>query len=153
MPTSNSPSSSPSPTNISQKLEGSRPATAGASTRIDLRTLASLALFWEQKHQHLRSQSELIRTSLETFLQLLVINGEVTPVESHDEALEILKRRGLSGAIRLTRKYLENLSTEALGALNLPTAEEDSEAVARREQELQEMKRQLAVTPDSPQTK
>lgn len=143
--------SSKSESSLTQKIESSRPATTGASTRIDLRTLASLTHFWQQKGQPVRNVSELLRVSLETFLQLLALNDEIRPFDSHEEAYEYLRAHGLREGLRLKKRFLESLSVDALNSLsfNIPVedAEDEAEKTARRERELDAMKEGLKITP------
>ena len=73
-----------------------RPATHVLTTRVDGRYLATLASFWYQRGERIRSSSELIRLSLEAFAELLVTNQQVEFVSTHSAAVDILDRLGMS---------------------------------------------------------
>lgn len=137
---------------LAQKIEGSRPSTAAVATRIDMRTLASLARFWASRSEPIRSQSELIRVSLESLLQLLILNNEAESFETQDEAFEYLSRNGLTGGVKFKKSYLKGLRLEGLELLGAGSAqkaaESPEEAEARRQKELAELRSGLAAPPD-----
>ena len=99
---------------LSQVLS-TRPATLTITSRLDARTLASLALFWQEKGEPVRSVSELARLSLEAFSELLILNKAAEFVQTQEDANEILSRLNLSvqktNRGNLVRAYnLENLN-------------------------------------------
>ena len=75
----------------------SRPPTIHFTSRCDARHLATLALMWQTRGEMPRSNSELVRLSLETFVEILVTSGQAEFVPTQGEAQEILGSLGLLG--------------------------------------------------------
>lgn len=75
-----------------------RENTAVVEVRCDLRVLADLAIYQAKEGQQPRSKSELVRSSLELLHAALVYNESITPVDSTEQALEILESMGCVGA-------------------------------------------------------
>ena len=89
-----------------------------ATTRLNSRHLATLALFFHSKGETPRSTSELIRLSVESLAEVLILNNEADFVSNLDEAHQVLERLGLTGKIQKTnlQKLLKsNLQTAPLG--------------------------------------
>ena len=84
----------------------SRPATLTATTRVDARHLATLALFWAKEGSSCRSTSELIRLSLEELANVLVTSGHAEWIDTQERALEVLSRCGLTG-VRVQHSHLQ----------------------------------------------
>lgn len=90
----------------------SRVPTLHFTSRCDARHLATLALMWQEKGEVPRSTSELVRLSLETFVEILVQNGQATFVPTQAQAQEILGTIGLLGKNILKRNLVEAITKE-----------------------------------------
>ena len=90
----------------------SRPPTLAFTSRCDARHLATLALMWQSQGEMVRSTSELVRLSLETFTEVLVTSGQVSLVPTQEEAQEILGSLGLLGKGIQKRNLISALSKE-----------------------------------------
>lgn len=90
----------------------SRPATLAFTSRCDARHLATLALLWQSKGELPRSTSELVRLSIETFVEVLVTSGQISLVPTQEEAQEILGEMGLLGKGIQRRNLVEALVKE-----------------------------------------
>ena len=74
------------------KQESSLPV----QSRVDIRTLANLLIYWETSSASIRNMSQLLSWSLEMFQQVLITNGKLPEViESVARANEVLIERGL----------------------------------------------------------
>jgi len=72
--------------------------------RIDVTTLARLALYWEEEGVFVKSLSQLVSWSLELMLEVLVANGKVEDRDLRmSDAVRVLVSRGLRQA-SLTKK-------------------------------------------------
>lgn len=97
----------------------SRIPTLHFTSRCDARHLATLALMWQERGEIPRSTSELVRLSLETFVEILVQNGQTTFVPTQSQAQEILGSIGLLGKNILKRNLVEAITKEGnLSSLN-----------------------------------
>ena len=90
----------------------SRPPTLHFTSRCDARHLATLALLWQCPGEAVRSTSELVRLSLETFTEVLITSGQVSLVPTQEEAQEILGSLGLLGKGIQKRNLISALSKE-----------------------------------------
>jgi len=90
----------------------SRPATLAFTSRCDARHLATLALLWQSKGELPRSTSELVRLSIETFVEVLVTSGQISLVPTQEDAQEILGEMGLLGKGVQRRNLIEALAKE-----------------------------------------
>lgn len=90
----------------------SRVPTLHFTSRCDARHLATLALMWQERGEIPRSTSELVRLSLETFVEVLVQNGQCTFVPTQAQAQEILGTIGLLGKNVLKRNLVEAMTKE-----------------------------------------
>ena len=90
----------------------SRPPTLAFTSRCDARHLATLALLWQSQGELVRSTSELVRLSLETFTEVLITSGQVSLVPTQEEAQEILGSLGLLGKGVQKRNLISALSKE-----------------------------------------
>ena len=90
----------------------SRPPTLAFTSRCDARHLATLALLWQSRGEVVRSTSELVRLSLETFTEVLITSGQVSLVPTQEEAQEILGSIGLLGKGIQKRNLISALSKE-----------------------------------------
>jgi hypothetical protein len=57
--------------------------------------LATLVRFWHSQGEKPKSNSELIRLSIEAFAEFLILNGKIDFVQTQSDALEILENTGL----------------------------------------------------------
>lgn len=89
-----------------------RVPTLHFTSRCDARHLATLALMWQEKGEVPRSTSELVRLSLETFVEILVNSNQATFVPTQAQAQEILGTIGLLGKNILKRNLVEALTKE-----------------------------------------
>ena len=96
----------------------SRPPTLHFTSRCDARHLATLALLWQSRGEVVRSTSELVRLSLETFTEVLITSGQVSLVPTQEEAQEILGSLGLLGKGIQKRNLISALTKE--GNFSLP---------------------------------
>jgi len=97
--------------NVAHKVEeilSRKPPTSTVQSRIDMRTLASLYLFWTKQGEMIRSLSELVRVSLEVFSDFLISSEKAEEVKGQEEAIDILRRAGLG------TKYLETKNKSIL---------------------------------------
>ena len=90
----------------------SRPPTLHFTSRCDARHLATLALLWQSRGEVVRSTSELVRLSLETFTEVLITSGQVSLVPTQEEAQEILGSLGLLGKGIQKRNLISALTKE-----------------------------------------
>ena len=90
----------------------SRPPTLHFTSRCDARHLATLALMWQSQGEMVRSTSELVRLSLETFTEVLITSGQASLVPTQEEAQEILGSLGLLGKGVQKRNLISALSKE-----------------------------------------
>uniref|UniRef100_A0A6M3K8K9 Uncharacterized protein n=1 Tax=viral metagenome TaxID=1070528 RepID=A0A6M3K8K9_9ZZZZ len=93
-------------------LLAKRPTTVVLTTRCDMRTLASLALWWREQGDSPRSTSELVRISLEMFADIVLKKYSRLEVEKTDDAEEILARCGMRIRKKNRRHVLEQLQLE-----------------------------------------
>ena len=102
------------------KLEsmGGVPPTLAFTSRCDARHLATLASLWTQMGQHPRSTSELVRLSLETLSEMMVLANRVEFVQTQGEAQEILGSMGLIGKGLLRKNLVEAIVRE--GGAEIP---------------------------------
>ena len=97
----------------------SRVPTLHFTSRCDARHLATLALMWQEKGEIPRSTSELVRLSLETFVEILVNSNQCQFVPTQGQAQEILSAIGLLGKSVLKRNLVEAITKEGnLSSLN-----------------------------------
>jgi hypothetical protein len=94
----------------------SRPATLVANTRMDARHIATLAKYWRSNGNFPTSVSELLRLSIESLSDLLVLNQRVEFVDSTNEAFLFLEACGLltKGAKKNSRNIQDALRSESL---------------------------------------
>lgn len=97
---------------------GASPPTIAFTSRCDARHLATLAQLWTQMGEHPRSTSELVRLSLETLSEMMVLSHKVDFVQTQGEAQEILGSLGLIGKGMLRRNLVEAIVKE--GGADIP---------------------------------
>jgi len=90
----------------------SRPPTLAFTSRCDARHLATLALMWQGEGEMPRSVSELVRLSLETFVEILVSSNKCTFISTQGEAQEVLGGMGLLGKGILRQNLVRAISRE-----------------------------------------
>lgn len=73
----------------------SRPATVVFNSRADARYLATALAFWHELGEKPRSVSELVRVTMETFVDLMISNNKAKMVASQDIAFEMFERAGI----------------------------------------------------------
>ena len=100
-------------TNIN-KILSKHPASLNISSRCDHRTIAALAIFWQASGEGARSISEVVRVSLETFAELLQLQKKAPLIESHEQALSILRGLSMNIPKRSARMLAKELSKESL---------------------------------------
>lgn len=88
------------------------PATYAFTSRCDARHLATLAALWQSMGEHPRSISELVRLSVETLSEMMVLSGKIDFIPSQSEAQEILGSLGLLGKGILRRNLVEAIVKE-----------------------------------------
>jgi len=72
-----------------------RLATLTLTSRVDARYLATLALYWASVGETPSSLSELVRLSMESFAELLTLNGKAEFPQTQEEAVAVLERMSL----------------------------------------------------------
>jgi hypothetical protein len=74
------------------KTEGSIPV----QSRVNIKNLANLDLYWESERYHIRTMSQLIGFSMELLCEILESNGKIiNKIETVAEANQYLNERGL----------------------------------------------------------
>lgn len=93
-------------------------------TRIDLKCLASLALYLTGRNGKVESRSSMIRTAVERYVERLQSLGRAQTIKTVDEARLILARMGLDPVThsRTKRSYLRASELEG-DVEGLPTNE------------------------------
>ena len=94
-----------------------RPASLIMSTRADARYIATLINFWRKQDENPRSISELLRLSVESFAEFLVLNNQVAFVQNHTDAFQILDRTGMTVKKTNPKHIAEILSKENSSSL------------------------------------
>jgi len=97
----------------------SKTPTHVLTTRVDGRHLATLASFWHERGEPVRTFSELIRLSIEEFTELLVTNDMVDFISSHSDAIDVLQRLGLTSGKLNKRNVMNVLTKESLDLSHL----------------------------------
>ena len=121
----------------------SRPPTLHFTSRCDARHLATLALLWQSQGEVVRSTSELVRLSLETFTEVLVTSGQISLVPTQEEAQEILGSLGILGKGIQKRNLISALSKEGNFAPLSGTSISPSKRVAHDSPDLLRAAREL----------
>jgi len=96
----------------SGQIKSNRPATLVAQTRIDARTLATLASFWTLKGEHIGSISNLVRLSVELLREIIVAKHSETDVDSTAMAAAILEKMGLKDLYNSRRKNAQTFAKQ-----------------------------------------
>ena len=93
-----------------------RPASAVYSSRLDIRTVATLAKYWQSKGYVAPSVSQLMRLSIEAFADILDQNLCVEKEESAQEAQLYLEEIGIFKSLssRNRNTLIKQIQTEAL---------------------------------------
>ena len=122
----------------------SRVPTLHFTSRCDARHLATLALMWQEKGEIPRSTSELVRLSLETFVEILVNSNQATFIPTQGQAQEILGTIGLLGKNVLKRNLVEAMTKEGnLSSLDSHYAAPSIRGIAQDSPDLTLATRQL----------
>lgn len=122
----------------------SRVPTLHFTSRCDARHLATLAIMWQEKGEVPRSTSELVRLSLETFVEILVNSNQATFVPTQAQAQEILGTIGLLGKNILKRNLVEAITKEGnLYSLNTGHSTPSIKGVAHDSPDLLDATRRL----------
>lgn len=130
----------------------SRPPTIHFTSRCDARHLATLALMWQTRGEIPRSNSELVRLSLETFVEILVTSGQAEFVPTQGEAQEILGSIGLLGKGIMRQNLIEAITREGnLSALQGSAPPELSRKVAHDSPDLRMAAKQLDEALSNPE--
>jgi hypothetical protein len=113
-----------------------RPKTAVLLTRCDLRSIATIAKFYQSRGIELSSKSGLVSRCVEDFCDLLVNNGKVDRFLSTSEARDYLAGIGLRELNRSgsDKAYLEQIQIEnyiAESGSSEALTQEQQEAIAR----------------------
>jgi len=95
-------------------LFSKHPATLNVSSRVDHRSIASLAIFWQAQGESAQSISQVVRASLELLLEILKMQDKAIHIESFEEALEVLKGLNLNIPKRSTQMLARELSRQSL---------------------------------------
>ena len=95
----------------------SQPATIAFTSRMDAKSLATLALFWQKQGEQFPSTSAMVRTSLEVLAELLIENGQAEMVQTQSSALEILDDLGLQVKVN-KRALAQAMVKEGVGPIN-----------------------------------
>ena len=99
-------------------LERKQEASVPVQGRVDLRTLATFALYWESQGYLIDSMSKLISWTIDAFKEVLVSNKpEINDVSTLEEACEILATKGLMN--RTLMNKAERKINQARGLENI----------------------------------
>lgn len=79
--------------NIKHLLDNKK-KTFVVEARVDARTIASLIVYFNKKLGMKFNRSEMVRTGLEVYVDLLIKNGKLTPITSNYDALHIIQNAG-----------------------------------------------------------
>lgn len=98
-----------------------RPKTAVLSTRADIRSIATLAAFYESKGVRVTSRSNLLYIIIEDYSDLLVKKGLSPKIDSTVEAMQILSSLSLQVSSMQTKganrkELLKQISLEDIVA-------------------------------------
>ncbi len=120
--------------------------------RIDLRVLASIAIYFDTHeigphYSKNLTKSSLIRLIIEGFYELLVKEGEASPIEWSEEALAIMKSLGY-GNINASGRGKQNLVNQ----INLERLKKTGAGPKIDQTKLAEMKGLLSGVDISPNT-
>lgn len=78
-----------------EKTLRKNPPTVVLTSRCDARSLAALASFWISQGETPRSQSELVRLSLEFLTEIITKNFNITTFQNTSSAREYLQLHGI----------------------------------------------------------
>lgn len=106
-----------------------RPATLVLTSRMDARYLAALALYWHKMGENPTSISELIRLSMESFSELLTLNGKTDFPETQEEAMAVLERMSLTVKKINPKNMAQVMMEEGISLESLSSSLEPSRAL------------------------
>jgi len=95
-------------------IKSNRPPSIAFTSRCDIKSLATLVHFWRDKGEPIRSISELVRLSIESFKDLVTNKWPEYEIESASDALELLRKNGLSSGHRNKSTLLKQMQVEDL---------------------------------------
>ena len=78
-----------------QRIESTKTRTVATTYRGDIRTIASLAMFWQDQGEPTRTLSELLRLTVESLFDLVTRKWPDYEVLTHSEAYKILTKLNL----------------------------------------------------------
>ena len=83
------------------------------TARCDMRIIAQILLFWEDKGINISTRSQLIEKTLEAFADMITAQDSASEIHDTEYALRILQERGvMKKAFRNTRTLIQALSLE-----------------------------------------
>ena len=100
---------------MTQKLNfirAERPTTFSTTMKLDLRTLATLSLFWEKQGEPTRSAAELLRLSVETFRDVVTKQDPTVEVLTTQDAINVVKATGIADPLASNRRNRCNLTKQ-----------------------------------------
>jgi hypothetical protein len=151
------------------KILNQHPPTITLSTRLDGRTVATLAKFWASQGERITSVSELTRVTIEMFTDLLKIQGLAEEITTQAEAMAIIQETGLRVKVQprelasailheegssianilLKKMQVKINSSPLVNKSQVDFAQEELTKLLlmSEEEKLEELKRNLAIVP------
>lgn len=93
-------------------LATQRPTTFSSTVRMDIRTVATLLTFWRQQGEPLRSITEVVRLSVETFRDVVAKKHPEMEVLETATAVRLLQESGLVDPLAAGRRNRGNLAEQ-----------------------------------------
>jgi len=130
----------------------SREPRVVVNARVDIRHLAGIALYLNKNNRTPTTRSDLIHASISILHALLSAEGQVTPIDSIEEAVATL------GALGLTFRYgsqghkdiVQQLQTQGNLADSLNTIMHEADDRKKLEDELKEQLKKMALNEKIP---
>ena len=97
------------------------PRNCVVESRLDIKTLASLAIYYQRHGITFRSKSEFVNQVVEDFFALIDAKGLAQDVSNNEEALAILSNAGLTkfhSKKGVRRRYLKELEESGSGGVD-----------------------------------
>ena len=119
---------------MTQKLNfirAERPTTFSTTMKLDLRTLATLSLFWEKQGEPTRSAAELLRLSVETFRDVVTKQDPSIEVLTTQDAINVVKSTGVVDPLASNRRNRCNLTKQLSLESSILTGYQPSETLTK----------------------
>ena len=90
-------------------INAERPTTCSTSVKLDLRTAATLLLFWDKQGEQPRSMAETLRLSLETFRDVVTQSNPSIELTSSGQAIKVVQSYGFDDPLGPTKRNRASL--------------------------------------------